>query len=148
MSINNSGGVHLLILINPSGQSLVIYLDQKMHSSLVIKALGSNRPWASSLFYIYWFHYEMFGKIMSCKFEYLNVVWISCFGDICKVSDNNFLPPALSVTNYILFWWEEVYFSLNQWRFRVITTWPITGIKVGSFRCLWFQSSFPSLQWK
>ena len=97
---------------------------------------------------IYWFHYEMFGKIMSCKFEYLYVVWISCFGDICKVSDNNFLPPALSVTNYILFWWEEVYFSLNQWRFRVITTWPITGIKVGSFRCLWFQSSFPSLQWK
>ena len=41
-----------MIQINPSGQALVIYLDQKMHSSLVINALGLNRPWASSLFYI------------------------------------------------------------------------------------------------
>ena len=32
------------------GQALLIYLDQKMHSSLVLMLL--NRPWASSLFYI------------------------------------------------------------------------------------------------
>ena len=44
--------MHLLIKINPSGQALVIYFDQKMNSSLVINALGLNRPWASSLFYI------------------------------------------------------------------------------------------------
>jgi len=41
-----------LIQINPSGRALLIYLDQKMHSSLIINALGLSRPWASSLFYI------------------------------------------------------------------------------------------------
>ena len=40
-----------MIQINPSGQALVIYLDQKIHSTLVINALGLNRPCASSLFY-------------------------------------------------------------------------------------------------
>ena len=44
--------VYLTKSINNEGGALVIYLDQKMHSSLIINALGLNRPWALSLFYI------------------------------------------------------------------------------------------------
>ena len=56
-----------MIQINPSGQALVIYLDQKMHSSLVINALGLNRPWASSLFYIL---YALYFRIKKFAFHY------------------------------------------------------------------------------
>ena len=49
---NQNGREPLWIQIIPLGQAVVTYLAPKMHSSFVINALGLNRPWASSLFYI------------------------------------------------------------------------------------------------
>ena len=65
-----------MIKINPSGQALVIYFDQKMNSSLVINALGLNRPWAPSLFYILSLMWD-FQKGIICRGKYalFGLVW-------------------------------------------------------------------------
>ena len=60
------------------------------------------------------------------KYIWINVnrVNVLFWGYICKVSDNNFLLPAISVTNCILFW-RELHVSLNKWEVCITIAWPI-----------------------
>ena len=55
------------------GQALVIYLDQKMHSSFAINALGFNKPWTLSLFYI---EKKLGNKLVDAR---TNLIDMHCF---------------------------------------------------------------------